>query len=65
MHGLPAWLKGLSEREIKNEIEKRIHLIAEKYADKIPVFDVTNEFKGVYLWDFLILYLVEILRGKP
>ena len=54
MHGLPAWLKGLSEREIKNEIEKRIHLIAEKYADKIPVFDVTNEFIGTQWGNGLI-----------
>ena len=32
---------------------------------KILAIDAVNEFKGVCLWDFLILYLVEILRGKP
>ena len=39
----PAWLKGMSVEETKNEIERRFSEIAERYADKIPTIEVTNE----------------------
>lgn len=46
--GLPKWFDELTVRERGIEIEKRIRLLAEKYADKIPVWDVTNELVGTY-----------------
>lgn len=42
-HFFPAWLKGRSEAEVKRAIEKRFAAIAERYADKIPTIEVTNE----------------------
>ena len=39
----PAWLKGMSVEETKKEIERRFSEIAERYADKIPTIEVTNE----------------------
>ncbi|MGN0173306.1 MAG: endo-1,4-beta-xylanase [Acutalibacteraceae bacterium] len=44
-HGVPNWI-GNDKTENGKLIENRIRLIAEKYADKIPVWDVTNEFIG-------------------
>ena len=48
-HGLayatfvPDWLKEADTPEVKRELEKRCQEIAEKYADKIPTIEVTNE----------------------
>ena len=48
-HGLaynaffPAWLYQASEEEEKTAIERRCREIAERYADKIPTIEVTNE----------------------
>ena len=39
----PAWLRGKSVEETKREIERRFSEIAERYADKIPTIEVTNE----------------------
>lgn len=43
--GLPTWL-GNNKFQNGVEIEKRIRNLAERYADKIPMWDVTNEFTG-------------------
>ena len=45
-HGTPKWLKFDDQRKLAIEVENRIRTFAEKYADKIPVWDVTNEFIG-------------------
>ena len=48
-HGLafhaffPAWLEEASVEEVKAELERRCREIAERYADKIPTIEVTNE----------------------
>ncbi len=39
----PKWLKGLSDEEVKKELEKRYQEIASRYAKKIPTIEVTNE----------------------
>ena len=39
----PNWLKDASVEEIKTALEKRYAEIAERYADKIPTIEVTNE----------------------
>ena len=39
----PEWLYGASSEEIKKELERRYSEIAERYADKIPTIEVTNE----------------------
>jgi len=48
-HGLaydmffPKWLYNASVREIKNALENRFSEISERYKDKIPTIEVTNE----------------------
>lgn len=39
----PHWLKDASVDEIKREFERRCAEISERYADKIPTIEVTNE----------------------
>lgn len=39
----PKWLYGASVEETKKELEKRYGEISERYADKIPTIEVTNE----------------------
>ena len=43
----PNWLKGYSVNEVKGELERRYKEIADRYKDKIPTIEVTNEM----LWD--------------
>lgn len=46
----PEWLRGLSTDEVKRELERRYSEISERYADRIPTIEVTNEMgwaKGV------------------
>ena len=43
----PKWLNDLSIPEIKRELERRYKEISERYADKIPTIEVTNEL----LWE--------------
>ncbi len=43
----PKWLNDLGVPEIKVELERRYKEISERYADKIPTIEVTNEL----LWD--------------
>lgn len=48
-HGLaydiffPEWLRGKSDVEVKRAITNRCKEISERYADKIPTIEVTNE----------------------
>jgi len=49
-HFFPKWLYNASIDEIKAELERRYAEISERYADKIPTIEVTNEmdwFHGV------------------
>ena len=39
----PKWLYDASIEEIKHELERRYAEISERYADKIPTIEVTNE----------------------
>ena len=39
----PKWLYHASTEEVKRELERRYAEIAERYADKIPTIEVTNE----------------------
>ena len=39
----PKWLYGASVEEIKTALEKRYREISQRYADKIPTIEVTNE----------------------
>ena len=39
----PKWLYGASTDEVKRELERRYSEISERYADKIPTIEVTNE----------------------
>ncbi|MBQ8341100.1 MAG: endo-1,4-beta-xylanase [Clostridia bacterium] len=39
----PKWLYNASVEEIKTALERRYREIAERYADKIPTIEVTNE----------------------
>ena len=39
----PKWLYGASVTEVKRELERRYAEISERYADKIPTIEVTNE----------------------
>ena len=39
----PRWLDGASVEETKKELERRYAEISERYADKIPTIEVTNE----------------------
>lgn len=43
----PGWLKEKSKEEEKRLIEKRMREISERYADRIPTIEVTNEM----FWD--------------
>ena len=43
----PKWLYSASVDEIKRELERRYAEISERYADKIPTIEVTNEME----WD--------------
>lgn len=40
---VPEWVKPLSAKEHKAELEKHIERVGERYADKIPCFEVVNE----------------------
>lgn len=42
----PTWLKGESTEVVKRELERRMAEISERYADKIPTIEVTNEMLG-------------------
>ena len=44
-HFFPTWLYDAEIDEIKRELERRYSEIAERYADKIPTIEVTNEMK--------------------
>ena len=39
----PHWLKDASVDEVKSELERRCAEISERYSDKIPTIEVTNE----------------------
>ena len=43
----PKWLYSASVDECKKELERRFSEIAERYADKIPTIEVTNELEWV------------------
>ncbi len=43
----PDWLKDASVDEIKKELERRFSEVAERYADKIPTIEITNEMEWV------------------
>ena len=43
----PKWLNDLSVSEIKAELERRYKEISERYGEKIPTIEVTNEL----IWD--------------
>ncbi|MBQ5590183.1 MAG: endo-1,4-beta-xylanase [Clostridia bacterium] len=50
-HGVPKWLS--DDKAVNGRlIDKRIRLLAERYADKIPVWDVLNEFIGANQWNY-------------
>lgn len=42
-HWFPEWLYGKDTETVKAALEKRYAEIAERYADKIPTIEVTNE----------------------
>lgn len=42
-HFVPQWLYGATVAETKQAMEQRYREIAERYADKIPTIEVTNE----------------------
>ena len=42
-HFFPAWLKDSSVDEVKDALENRCKEIADRYKDKIPTIEVTNE----------------------
>lgn len=42
-HFFPQWLKGKDNATVKAEFERRCREISERYADKIPTIEVTNE----------------------
>ena len=42
-HFFPSWLKDASVSEVKLALENRYKEIAERYKDKIPTIEVTNE----------------------
>jgi len=50
-HGVPKWISD-DKAENGKLIDKRIRLLAERYADKIPVWDVLNEFIGANQWNY-------------
>ena len=43
----PDWLSGKPDAEVKRHLEKRMREIADRYKDRIPTIEVTNEM----LWD--------------
>ncbi len=45
--GFPRWLYGKNTFEVKKELSRRIAEVAERYANKIPTMEVTNELN----WD--------------
>lgn len=52
MGGLPKWLVAENDkRQAGIDIEKRFRILSERYAEKIPVWDVTNEFAGANFCD--------------
>lgn len=42
-HFFPEWLRDASVDEVKRELERRFSECAERYADKIPTIEITNE----------------------
>lgn len=42
-HTFPAWLKGMNRAQVWREYERRCRQMAERYADKVPTIEVTNE----------------------
>ena len=42
-HFFPKWLYGADTEEVKRELERRYAEMAERYAEKIPTIEVTNE----------------------
>jgi len=42
-HFFPSWLSEMTVDEVKTELERRYSEISERYADKIPTIEVTNE----------------------
>ncbi len=42
-HFFPKWLKGADTETVKAEYERRCKEISERYADRIPTIEVTNE----------------------
>ena len=42
-HFFPKWLKDKDVDTVKKEFERRCKEISERYADKIPIIEVTNE----------------------
>ena len=42
-HWFPYWMKDYSVDEVKTELERRYAEISERYADRIPTIEVTNE----------------------
>ena len=42
-HQFPSWLAGRSRDEVYAALERRIAEIAERYAEKIPTMEITNE----------------------
>ena len=47
-HLFPKWLSDASVDEVKEALEERYKETAQRYADKIPTIEVTNEM----LWDY-------------
>ncbi len=42
-HFFPEWLRGRDDNTVKREYDRRCREISERYADKIPTIEVTNE----------------------
>ncbi len=42
-HSFPDWLKNKPTIEVKKHLEERMKQISQRYADKIPTIEVTNE----------------------
>lgn len=42
-HFFPQWMKRMTIEQVKGHIEKRMQQISERYADRIPTIEVTNE----------------------
>lgn len=42
-HFFPQWLKGEPDDIVKSHLERRMKEISERYGDKIPTIEVTNE----------------------